>query len=147
MSNRLYWGFRVAYEIELAIFGAAIGLVTPISIYFAKKMIEPVFDVRELISKVVYSMNYYANIYLRPATTPKHLEVSDILRGLASELVSKSCLVKYPQIPAFFRLIPSKANIEQASSELIGIHNMMLNSTYASEISRSSEKVTRLLRL
>lgn len=137
----------MVYEIEFAIFGAALGLVTPISVYFAKKMIGPVFELRELISKVVYSMNYYANVYLNPAGTPKHLQVSDILRGLASELVSKSCLLKYPQIPAFFRLIPSKANIHKGSRELIGISNMMLHSTYASQISDSSEKVAKLLKL
>jgi hypothetical protein len=137
----------VVYELELAIFGAAIGLVTPISIYLAKKMIEPIFDVRELISKVVYSMNYYANIYSNPANTARHHEVSDILRKLASELMSKSILLKYPQIPAFFRFIPSKANIEQASRELTGIHNMMFDSTLTSEIARSSEKVAKLLKL
>ena len=141
----------MTYETEFEILGIVIGyvagFVTPILIHLAKKMIEPVFGIREQISKIVYSMNLNANIISSPANDARHLKVSDELRVLASELLSKLVLVKSPQIPAFFRLMPSRANIEQASRELIGIHNMMLDSTRVVDIAHSSEKLARLLKL
>jgi hypothetical protein len=137
----------MAYEIELAIFGAAFGLVTPISVYLAKKIIEPIFELRELISKIFYLLALYADVYSNPASTPKHLEVSGILRDHASQLGSKLILVKYPQVPAFLRLIPSKANVDLASMELIGISNMMLHGSSVVQIANSHRKIMKLLKL
>lgn len=133
------------YEIELAIFGAFAGLVTPPSIYLAKKFIEPIFQLRELISEILYSLTFYENIYSNPGTTPNHYKVSNILSQHASNLGSKLYLVKYPQIPAFLKLIPSKANITVACSELIGISNMLFHLNYVKNIYDSSNRIRKLL--
>jgi hypothetical protein len=137
----------MAYEIEITIFGAAVGLVTPISIYIAKKIIEPTFKLRELISNIVYSLTYYADIYSNPGATARHQKVSRIFRHLASELVAKSSLIKCPQIPASLGLIPPVANINAASRELIGISNMLFHGSFVTQIAGSSEKVAKLLKL
>lgn len=137
----------MVYEVELAIFGAFAGLSTPISIYLAKKMIEPVFQLRELISEISYSLTFYANIYAGPGNSPKHHEVSDILRQHASNLKSKFYLIKYPRIPTFVGLIPSKSDIEAAHKHLIGISNMLFNNRFTMDIIECHEKIEKLLAL
>jgi hypothetical protein len=137
----------MVYEIELAIFGAFTGITTPISIYVAKRLIEPVFDIRQLISKISYSLTYYANIYSNPGNSPAHQETSMILRQHASDLTSKLYLVKYPNIPVLAGLIPPKENITAACSELIGISNMLFHPQFSLRIYESSEKIRKLLRI
>ena len=135
----------MVYEVELAIFGAFVGLFTPISIYFAKKLFDPIFQLRDLISKTSYSLILYGNIYSNPGNTPKHREVSDILRQHASDLRSKLYLVKYPRFFVFLGLIPPKSNVEAAHRELIGISNMLFNQRFVTNIFHSSENIKRLL--
>jgi hypothetical protein len=138
---------RMVYEIELAIFGASVGIATPISVYLAKKLIEPVFGLRELIGEIAYSMNYYANIYSNPGMSPNHQKVSTILRQLASKLVSKLYLVKYPSVPATFGLTPSIQDTVTASRELIGISNMLFSAQNVQAIYKSSEEIKKRLRI
>jgi len=136
----------MAYEIELAIFGAFVGLLTPISIYLTKKIIEPVFQLRELISEILYSLTLYGNVYSNPGKSSRHQEVSDVLRKHASALLSKLYLVKFPEIASFFKLIPDENSIRGASTELIGISNMMFDLQFVTNIFESSEKLTKLLK-
>jgi len=136
----------MAYEIELAIFGAFVGLFTPIGVYLAKKIIEPVFQLREVISDIMYSLTLYGNVSSNPRTSPRHHEVSDILRKHASALLSKLYLVKFPSIASSFGLIPDENSIREVSKELIGISNMMFDLQFVTNIFKSHEKISKLLK-
>jgi len=135
----------MVYEIELAIFGLFAGLVTPISIYLGKKLIEPIFQLRELVSRILYSLTYYASTYSNPGITPQHRECSDVLRQHASDLESKLYLIKYPRIPAVLGLIPKKVDVLAASRELIGMSNMLFSTQNVKNIYEASVKARKLL--
>jgi hypothetical protein len=138
----------MAYEIEVAIIGIVGTAVASICVYFAKRYFSSFSQLRKTISEVSYSMNMYAPIFLNPTNDPKHQEVSDIFRDLASRLQQQLYLIKYPRFGSTFLRIPSsKKNIDSACGELIGMSNNMLHQGYMSEIYESSEKVKKLLKI
>jgi len=93
-------------------------------------IIEPVHELKKVISNISLSLIEYANVYSNPGVwgEEKEKDVSNILRKLSSQLNAHLYLIpKYTLVATIFGL-PSKDNLIQASKNLIGLSNSVFAS-------------------
>jgi hypothetical protein len=100
-------------------------LVYVIGQIILKFFIEPVQELKKTIGVISHSLIERANVISNPGISVKDVEheTSRELRNLASHLTSHLCLIPcYPWTAWIFRL-PTRAEIRNASKNLIGLAN------------------------
>ena len=111
-----------------------------------KIFIEPVQDLMRCLGQIRYCMEYHANIFCNPgvAGQAKMDQATDELRLNASKLQEALYLVRFFSIWKIARLLPPKKNIEQVSSELIGLSNSVHSGTCGQNVNRR-ERILNLI--
>jgi len=109
-------------------------------------LIEPFRDYRDLVGRIAHATVFYQNVTdspgLRsPATVDEGMKV---MRGLAAELPQRAYAIPAYRFFATIRLLPKLADIQSASSSLIGYSNSLDNSH--ADLSRISRDVATKLR-
>ncbi|MEH1939451.1 MAG: hypothetical protein V7L01_04420 [Nostoc sp.] len=95
-----------------------------------KFIIEPIQEFRKTVADIAFALIEYANIYSNPGYAGNELEnkASQDLRKLSSRLNAQIYLIPgYRTISNLFKL-PSKTNLIEAPSELIGLSNGVFKS-------------------
>ncbi|WP_438445880.1 hypothetical protein [Gorillibacterium sp. sgz5001074] len=126
-------------QLQTAIITSTLTVISGLIVFFfsqiiLKYIIEPLSDFRKLRSQISVQLVYYANIYSNQFTYNEENardeklvnrldEVSITFRKLASELIGISNTIPYYNLFTILRIIPSRNNIKNASSNLIGLSN------------------------
>ncbi|MEH2463089.1 hypothetical protein [Nostoc sp.] len=95
-----------------------------------KLVIEPIQEFRKTLADIAFALIEYANIYSNPGHAGNELEnkASLKLRKLSSRLNAQMYLIPaYTTISKLFRL-PSKDNLVEAASDIIGLSNGVFKS-------------------
>ncbi len=96
-----------------------------LSQYFLKFILEPMKELKQAISRVSFSLSYYANIYcnINVASKEDIIRMSREFRELASSLISQ--VDSIPLFDAFRGLfqMPDKMTIHNSTPDLIGLSN------------------------
>ncbi|WNR43667.1 hypothetical protein [Paenibacillus roseipurpureus] len=124
---------------QTAIITSSLTVVSGVIVFFfsqilLKYIIEPISDFRKIRSQISVQLIYYANIYSNlfkyneenknnEKLVVRLDEVSNTFRKLASELIGISNIIPFYSLFSIMRLIPSRKNIQSASSNLIGLSN------------------------
>ena len=111
-----------------------------------KIFIEPVQELLRALGQVKYCMIFYANIFCNPgvAEPAKMNQTVDELRLSASKLQGAIHIVRFYRLWALLKIIPSKKNLDQVSSELIGLSNSIHDGKCAENVGRR-ETILRLI--
>ncbi len=111
--------------------------------------IEPIHRLRSIIGEIADSLVYYAPVYGNPGLLAKEIcdEASETLRRQASQLRARAYSIPWYTLWAFVGIIREKKEVEEASSELIGLSNSVHSSTgaTASQNYRKQNKLSELL--
>lgn len=122
--------------------------VFAISQLFMKLVLEPASNQRAAIAEIAHRLIYYADIYSNPSVvTPEaRLEASQKLREASSRLQAATWQVwKYAHWEEI-GLVPERASIDRACSELIGLSNTTgFTPDHARQRSERVDSITRLL--
>lgn len=88
-------------------------------------LIDPLTELRKLIGEISDNLIYYGNVYANPGFAGAEQEnaAERELRKNASLLRAKSYALPFYCIFSFLQLVPSKADITIASTNLIGLSN------------------------
>lgn len=93
--------------------------------FILKLVIEPIQEFKKTIGRVAHALTNHANVYTNPAVCGREveLETSRTFRSLSSELSERMALIPAYRLtgPAFG--LPTRANIVEASSQLIRLSN------------------------
>ncbi|MEH2319524.1 hypothetical protein [Nostoc sp.] len=95
-----------------------------------KLIIEPIQEFRKTLADIAFALIEYANIYSNPGCADNELEkkASEEFRKLSSRLNAQMYLIPaYKSISKLFGL-PSKDNLLEAASALIGLSNGVFKS-------------------
>jgi len=96
-----------------------------ISQYFLKFILEPMKELKQTISHVVFSIEYYANILynINVASKEDIIEFHNEFRKLAFSLKTQLDAIPLFDKFRFFFLLQRKSNILKSVPELIGLSN------------------------
>lgn len=110
-----------------------------------KLIIEPIQELKKEISEILNAMVFYADRISNPNDVID--EVSKILRKHASNLEAKSSIIPFYRIFEIFRVLPTKQNISEAKSHLVGLSNSLSNSGNNNGMNNSekNDNIKRLL--
>ncbi|MBC8179500.1 hypothetical protein H8E88_00090 [candidate division KSB1 bacterium] len=110
-------------QILLTAFGGFV--VFTIGQITVKFFIEPVYNYKLQIGKIIDALIYYANIYTNPGHLKQELmdEASEELRRCATSLMSKYFAIPFRCVLILFRVIKSKPKIYKIRKNLIGLSN------------------------
>ena len=110
-----------------------------------KLIIEPIQELKKEISEILNAMVFYADRISNPNDFID--EVSKILRKHASNLEAKSSIIPFYRIFEIFRVLPTKQNISEAKSHLVGLSNSLSNSGNNNGMNNSekNDNIKRLL--
>lgn len=110
-----------------------------------KLIIEPIQELKKEISEILNAMVFYADRISNPNDVID--EVSKILRKHASNLEAKSSIIPFYRIFEIFRVLPTKQNISEAKSHLVGLSNSLSNSGNNNGMNNSTknDNIKRLL--
>ncbi|MFQ5706828.1 MAG: hypothetical protein ACE5HO_05220 [bacterium] len=131
--------FKVIFNMEKTVIAGV--LVFIVSQYFLKLILEPVLELKRIIARVAFSLNYYGLVYnptnlasiLAEGSLPedenreekeKTSEMRKELLVLASQLRAQTRLILFF---AFFRnifFLPDDKSLKKASDNLIWLHNV-----------------------
>jgi len=97
-----------------------------------KFFIEPIHEQKRLIGEIADSLIFYANLYGNPEypKTEKTYEASKVLRQQASQLRAKTHAIPWYKLWQFLSIVPKGSNVVEASSNLIGLSNVMCDDHY-----------------
>lgn len=90
----------------------------------SKFFIEPVHELSQIIGEIGDSLIFYANVYTNTATPDKHREANKILRQQTCTLKAREQTVRWYSLFSCLGFIPSRENVNEAHSELIGVSNL-----------------------
>jgi hypothetical protein len=92
-----------------------------------KLAIEPVQEMRKTIAIISHSLIEHANIIQNPGVPPQEVmkETSQHLRRLSSQLHSHLYLVPCFTLTSWLFCLPTRANVLDASTALIGLSNSL----------------------
>ncbi len=113
--------------------------------------VEPIHRLRSLIGEIADSLIFYAPIYSNPSgviNKAKSNEVSEILRGQASQLRARVQIIPWYSLWTFLGIVRQKKEIEDASRALIGLSNTVYsgpNTNYGLENDKKRKKIEELL--
>lgn len=96
-----------------------------LSQYFLKFILEPFKELKMIISKVGFSITYFADVYsnLNVVSKEDRLEMRNEIRKLAALLNAEvNSIILYSLFNKVFYL-PSRKDIIEATSDLIGLSN------------------------
>lgn len=114
-----------------------------------KLIIEPIQKLKKEISEVLNATVFYADRISNPNSNSQDVvdEVSKILRKHASNLEAKSSIIPFYRIFEIFRVLPTKQNISEAKSHLVGLSNSLSNSGNNNGMNNSTknDNIKRLL--
>lgn len=98
---------------------------------FVKFVIEPIQEFRKLTGEIGHSLIYYANVYsnTRFCDDAKLHEAHNLFRRLSCELFAKTHVIPLYGVWVTLRLLPSRADIIKAGSNLIGLANGVFDKT------------------
>ena len=98
--------------------------------FILKSIIEPIQELKKEIAVILGDLIFYANIYSNPGTAEKEVidKASNVLRKYSSELIAKSSIIPFYNLWYYLRLVPSYKDIENVSSNLIGLSNSLYSS-------------------
>ena len=111
-----------------------------------KIFIEPVQELMRTLGQIRYCMTFYANIFCNPGVVdPNKMDQTiDELRLSASKLHGAVYLVRFLKLWELLKFIPSKENLEQVSSELIGLSNSVYDGKCDENVKRR-DKILSLI--
>lgn len=98
---------------------------------FVKFVIDPIQEFRKLTGEIGHSLIYYANVYsnTRFCEEATLLEAHNLFRRQSCELFAKTHVIPLYGVWATLRLLPSRTDIIEAGSNLIGLANGVLDKT------------------
>lgn len=116
---------------------------------FVSLFVEPIHRLRTLIGETADSLVFYANLYSNPGYGGKEDmdEASEVLRRRASQLRARAHSIPWYSLWSIMKLVRKRAEIEEASGELIAISNSIHRSdpNLGIENHRRREKIEELL--
>jgi hypothetical protein len=123
MSEKMSETVQIILTSALTIIGGIALLV--FGEIFTKFFIEPIYEQKKLISEIAETLIFYANLYSNPGvgTIEDQDKAQDVLRQKASLLRAKTYAIPWYDIFVSLRLVRSHSQIEEASSNLIGLSN------------------------
>lgn len=102
--------------------------------FTSKFLLEPIYEQKKAIGKVINFLIFYANIYSSPRkidpgdAVPKITEEAAVeLRKVATELMARSVVIPFYRIFEILHLIISKEDIVDAHRSLIGLSNSVIS--------------------
>lgn len=120
----------------------------------SKFVIDPIHEQRKLIGEIGDAMIFYANVYLTNDLNSISLEEKKELseaqqkyRQLASLLRSRTHLIPNYKFWEIFGLVKRRHDVEEASSELIGLSNQVFSKENFDNIESRRTKIESLLDL
>ncbi|KKP67079.1 MAG: hypothetical protein UR68_C0014G0008 [Candidatus Roizmanbacteria bacterium GW2011_GWA2_35_19] len=139
-------------EIEKIFLTSSITIIGGVIIFtmqqiISKFFVETIYRQSEIISDISDALVYYAREYSSPGLLSKELQdqAHNKFRQLASLLKARSYMIKWYGFLSFFSIIPNLNNIEEASSNLIGLSNSLFNKSDGVENHNRVVKIKKLL--
>lgn len=88
-------------------------------------IIEPIHEQSKLIGEIAESLVFYADLYYNPGigSFEEMAEASKVLRRQASRLRATTDTIRYYTVWQSRGIVPSQANVIEASKNLIGLSN------------------------
>lgn len=113
-----------------------------------KFIIEPIQKLKSCIGEIQTELIFCADVYSNPDSfdNNKKLEVSRVLRRLSAVLNSNIIQIPFVNFFSKLKLIPDYNNTIQASSELMGLSNLMWRGDYPS-IDNKVNTIRKLLKI
>jgi hypothetical protein len=98
---------------------------------FVKLVIEPVHELKKTLGQISHALIEHANVIANPGVPSKEVidQASKQLRGLSSQLHAHLYLVPLYVVTARIFFLPSKQNVREASTNLIGLSNSLSQPT------------------
>ena len=92
-----------------------------------KFLLDPLTELRKLLGEISDSLTFYANVYANPGQISEEITVEAMrdLRQRSSQLWARALALPLYSLFRFLRLVPSKKQISEASSNLIGLSNSL----------------------
>ena len=113
-----------------------------------KFLIEPVHELLHEIGRIGYILIRFANVYTNTGLGKRHQVANRNLRMHSSLLRSKTHLIKWHCLFSMVRVVPSKEDIQKASSLLIGISNLTPRNSHDCVTNlRKQQQIEELLKL
>ena len=111
---------------------------------FVKFVIDPIQDFYKLTGEIGHSLIYYANVYsnMDVCDESTRKEAHETFRKHASELFMRTHMIPLYGLWAKLHLLPSRKNVNDANSSLIGLSNGCLV-TSGSDRSYESNRTRR----
>lgn len=139
--------WRIILTAVLTIAGGVI--VYALGHLFVALFVEPIHRLRSLIGEIADSLVFYANVYSNPGSGKMERmdEASEVLRRQAAQLRARAHSIPGYVFWVFTGLVREKAEIKEASAELIGLSNSVHRSEPNLGIQnyRRQEKIEELL--
>jgi hypothetical protein len=90
-------------------------------------VLDPLQDWRKFRGEVAYALIYYANVTFREESRSEDdvQEASKRLRDLVSQAWQRAFSIPLYSMWAFFKIVPSRKRLQEASSGLIGLSNSL----------------------
>jgi len=132
---------------------AVITVIIGVAVYSFSQMvlkfvIEPIHEQDEIRGEIADSLTYYANIYGNPGMgTPQHISAADKFRQQASQLLSKTRLIRKYGFFSWIGLIPNMQNVMKAHANLIGISNSVNTKGSATQNVKWADEIRKFLSL
>jgi len=134
-----------------ACFTIVAGVVVFVTGQFAVKLfVEPIQYQSKLLGEIANALVYYANAFgYAKYTTPEALkEISIVFRKQASDLYATAWSIKLYGLWQVLGIIPKKKNVLDASTQLIGLSNMIFrdgDTEYYKHFDEANKEIKRLL--
>ena len=136
--------FRIVLTSSITIFGGVIVVV--LGQIVIKFFIEPIYNQRQIIGEILENLRYSANVYSNPEVFKKEQkeEVFGRFREQSSELSARTYAIPWYGLWQRFKFVKSKEDIGEASSNLMGLSNLIYSNDHK-EIRDVVNKVIKLL--
>jgi len=129
-------------------------VVYAITQLLSKFVIDPIYKLDEIREQIADSLVFYANIYSNPRSSShkEKLEASRALRGKSTLLRARARLIRWYGFLSWINAVPKKKDVEEASALLIGVSNMIFDtteppSTLALKIEDTAKRIREFLNL
>jgi hypothetical protein len=136
--------FKIILTSSFTILGGI--LIFALTQLMQKFLIEPAYEQSKVIGEIFFGLIYYANRYTNPGSgRPEDLTAtSDAFRRYASQLQGTTNAIRCYNLFEKLRIVPKRANVEQAVGDLIRISNS-IDSGNGRENRQDAHNVKKLL--
>jgi len=103
-------------------------LVVVLGQVFIRFFLDPITDLRKLIGEIADNLVYYGNVYSNPGMAKKDVidKARIAFRQNASVLTSRAHALPLYPLFSILRVVPRRSHISEASGNLIGLSNSLV---------------------